>query len=233
MEVKPNVSIICAAARSVELTNRFICKWATLNPDCNIEFIIASPFDIEGVINVKDEMIGCSHANALCYEYCTGDYIAWLSDETMPTPGCLKEMVDFVKRNSVKPFLAEFVVHMVEEPESTPIKRFYVCDRQYARFGMASKETLKASRGFFDPEYHAHWVDSDLALRCWEAGGSVETCFKSVIDCVSYTDELYEGNRDKYFDLDFEYFLSKWRNKFPQMIDPNWRSWNIFKEVFK
>ncbi len=232
MELKPKVSIICAAARSHERTQLIHDTWKELNPECEMEFVFPSPFTIPGAICFKDDMSGCSHANAQGYQYCTGDYVAWLSDETMPTKGCLKRMVDFVDANSVdRPFLAEFIIDMIEEPNERYIKNFFVCGLQYARFGMATKKTLDMIGGFFDIRFHAHWVDSDLALRCWDKGGHVKACFDSVIECISFTDALYEGNRDKYFHKDYLYFLSKWRSKFPLMQNPNWRNWNTHKDM--
>ena len=225
------ISIICASARSPELTQRVCNAWHDMNRGVEIQFVVPSPgFQIERAVNFVDDMKGCSHANAQGYNYCTGDYIAWLSDETMPTLNCLEVIANQVDAQpEFMPYLAEFSLRMVEEPGSRT-KNFYVCGRQYCRFGMAKRQTLDRIGGFFDPTYHAHWVDSDLSLRCWEAGGRVETCFGATIDCISYSDKLYLDNSKNYFDLDFKYFLSKWRSKYPQMNDPNWRAWNYFRE---
>lgn len=226
------ISIICASARSPELTQKVCNAWHDMNQNCEVEFVVPSPgFKIERAVNFVDDMKGCSHANAQGYAHCTGDYIAWLSDETMPTLNCLDVVADKLDSMPIAvPYMLEFALRMVDEPNSRT-KIFYVCGHQYCRFGMAKRETLNKIGGFFDPTYHAHWVDSDLSLRCWGAGGRVDSCLAATIDCKSYTDKLYLDNSKNYFDLDFQYFLSKWGRKFHQMANPNWREWNYFREV--
>lgn len=226
-----NVSMIIPAARNVERTQKIVDALIDLNTSVNVEVIVSSPgFQLLRALNVKDEMIGSAAAIAKALPWAEGDYIGWISDECFPTKDCLDVMVKFIDNHEV-PFIAEF--YPDDDERQYPIVGFYgVCaafGMQYARWGMMSRMTLEKI-GFWDEKFSSFYGDVDLGIRCWRAGGCVETCEKSVLKIQNQHDGLQSNNWSKSRDSDTEAFRKKWVNDYPQVMVHE-SQWNRDREM--
>ncbi len=224
------ISIVLACAKGQEETQRIVDHLRSSIIGCEVEIVIASPgYKISNAINIHDHMEGNARAMSMCYGFCTGDLIAWFSDEAIPEAQAFRELSEFVQSHAT-PFIGEFLVEDTGHPrlDHGVYMSCSVFGKQYARFGMATKETLAYIGGFFDPHFHAHWADPDLGLRCWMRGGIVQTCQAARIHVSHKPDALHQNNQ-KYFESDKNFFIEKWNKDFPNpSID--WKEWNTSQE---
>ena len=93
-----------------------------------------------------------------------------------------------------------------------------------------SVKSVELCGGFFDPEFHAHWGDVDLGLRCWLSGGKVATCIDAMVSVQDQPDTLHAGNWNRYFEKDLAYMRSKWQLKYP-IMERSWESWNCGQQL--
>lgn len=229
----PNVVVLMPCARAHERAQEITTAFHQSNR-CSIKMVVASPaFVIIGALNVRDKMEGPWRATAMALnevkqEY---DYVVWWSDECLPQEGCIDNMIEFIRTHQ-EPFIGEFRrLERENDWHADGTHMAYdICGQQYARWGMASKSTLERIGGF-DNIFCAHWGDVDLGLRCWEAGGKVETCQKATISVSDKLDTLHHNNYEKYFRKDLQHMVKKWGHKYPQMTNSPWNTWNTGRQV--
>ncbi len=198
------ISVILPAARDAVLTQRVVDVFNAANPAVHVDFIVSSPsFIIERATNVRDNYAGVFKAFILALPFTKGDYVAWISDEAMPTTNCLSNMADFLDANT-PPFIAEFFVGD-EGPKQFGLR--------YARWGMMSRKSMDMI-GFFDERYQNYFADVDLGLRCWQMGGSVESCGQASISINQLNDELSRSHVGKSWKRDYLIFRRTWHAKF-------------------
>ncbi len=198
------ISVILPAARDADRTQRVVDAFHAANPAVHVDFVVSSPsFIIERAVNIRDNYSGVFKAFVLALPFTKGDYVAWISDEALPTPNCLANMADFLDADP-PPFIAEFFVGD-EGPKQFGLR--------YARWGMMSRESISRI-GFFDEEYQNYFADVDLGIRCWQMGGSVESCGQASIYITQLNDELSRSHVGKSWKHDYLRFRKTWRTKF-------------------
>lgn len=118
--------------------------------------------------------------------HASGEYIAFNSDDLHFrqgwAPTLLKHMEE--NRHGAHPYLARF--HTAMGGVTSPI--YTVFGIHYANLGCISKSDLSLIGGYlYDERMRTEYVDPDLSLRVWAAGGRVGTYPEVVIDLDTYT----------------------------------------------
>lgn len=167
------------------------------------EIIVVSPFFVKDAIYIRQDPIGCVAAHALAFKCSRGDYIAFWADDTAPTPGCLSNMVDFVKGKGL--FIGSF---RVKDRRGRELAQWTINGKLYAGFGCASRETFEKV-GYFDPVYRSYFADPDLSMKVWQARGRVEVCPDAWVITEGISDKVTAEN-SKYFERDRKTFISRW-----------------------
>lgn len=218
-----SVSVILPAARLQHQTQQIVDRlWQN---KCVSDVVMISPnFTVTGAYCIKDDNAGSSRVLAQAFKatWAQNKYIAWLSEICLPAPGALDKMVSWLGGNGPK--VAEFRTF----PPVTA-GHYRVCTilgKQYARWGMVSRATLKAIGGFFDETFVAHYGDVDLSLRCWKAGGSVGTCTDAIIEMNGHWHVSTAPNSQ-----DEANFIAKWSKDYPTIRADNTAEWNVDKEI--
>lgn len=229
------ISVIMACGRGAAQSQVAVNKLRNTNPDVDMEIVVSSPgYILHSAINIEDQMIGNAKAMAQCYQHCSGDYIAWWSDEAWSEWYSFGKMLNFLVENEgALPLIGEFLANDLKNSRTSPDVTL-ICEavgRQYARWGMASRKTLKQIGGFFDEEFISHWADPDLSMRCWENGGRVQIVKEAKINVCDIGDPLHKSNHEKYMDHDVTHFINKWKARYPQMTELPWPKWNTGREV--
>src|SRR5260221_4914594 len=198
------ISVIIPAARSQEVT-QFLVNWLrvySIGDDPDI--IVSSPtFAVNGATCVRDDFMGSAAAigAALPHVNPKSNYVAWLSDECLPTSGCLETMAAFLDTHP-PPFIGEF---------SVGDAGCLAVDKRYARWGMTTRATIDMI-GFFDIGFGSFFGDVDFSLRCWAAGGAVAICQNSKILHKAREDGVKSGNTERHYAHDQALYLSRWPN---------------------
>ena len=92
-----------------------------------------------------------------------------------------------------------------------------VFGRVFAGFMCMRRDKAELIGGFLDyPYYRAWFLDPDLSLRVWQAGGKVETCNDAQVLLLPEPegDIVASGNREKYYNRDGEAFRKRWGRDF-------------------
>jgi hypothetical protein len=202
------VSVIITAFRDAERTQEIVDVLHETHVSLDIEPIISSPsFEIRGAVNLRDEMVGPCRAQARAVKQAKGDYIAWITEKTMPHPACMETMVELVDRHPA-PFIGEFSIGEPDAGGHFSLGKIEFLGRRdeiaWARWGMMSRVTFDRI-GYFDPAFAHHFSDIDLGLRCWRAGGSVTHHSAARLEITNRwgtSQESIAGDR--------EVFLTKW-----------------------
>jgi len=143
------ISILLPSLRE-KLVNQRIIEWANTNFDIDYEIILVSPFQ---VINGKVTWIrdnppfrGSVHATNQAVRIAQGEYVLYMSDDVKPTKGCLRNMIDFIKEQTIHPFLGAFKMINSNGKEVGPFGSY---NKLYACYGCISKEDLmRINKGF-------------------------------------------------------------------------------------
>jgi GT2 family glycosyltransferase len=213
MDVKssPLVSITLPSVRP-DLVEQRIKDYERTCADINYELIIVSSFVVEGpnVIHVPEHTrLGATGAQHEAYDHASGQYVVWMSDDAVPTPGCIKNIVEFVSGKR-EPFIAAFRVrnaanHFRERAQAAIYGKLFAC------WGCASRGTIEQIGGFFDTVYFATHTDVDQSLRCWNSGGEVLTCPSAWMVWDDADDELKSRA-----------YLSKWEERDGAIFRARW-----------
>jgi hypothetical protein len=179
------------------------------------EIVVVSRFEVSKP-KVKwvreDEARGCVPAHAVAFANSTGDFVLAFSDDVTLAPGWDADaMANFHEREpGGQPFSLGLNL-------STRIIGT-VFGIYYPFFPLVRRSTLE-TLGFFSDSYQAHFADSDLALRIWEAGGRCEFSSRPLI--VHHDPKRDEGRTRKYKSLpqDMAIFSERWKAKYG-------RGWN-------
>jgi hypothetical protein len=139
--------------------------------DFDFEVVVASPVRPDGdqVVWVQeDQPRGNCPANAQCYAASSGDLIVYIADDIHLTPEWRSITLPyFLQRcEEIPDLLGGFYMH--------PTRVGTVFGYYYPWFGMAMRSAIERAGGFFNPEFSAHFGDSDLGLRFWRMGGRCE-----------------------------------------------------------
>ncbi len=222
------ISIILPAARDQERAQLIVDSLHDTN-SCNVCVIVTSPsFSVRRVLNIVDEYAGASRAIARAFSHVNddSDFVGWLSDICIPRPGCLDRMAEWIGDGpSIEPVIGEFLTRPYE-----PETRYRVCTingRQYARWGMMRYATVALIGGFFDPRYVAHYGDVDMSLRCWKAGGVVDTCREAIIDMRGHHHLTDDAKKD----ADEAVFIERWKDDYPKLVTEHTSVWNRDREA--
>lgn len=218
------ISVILPAARLKEQAEQIVARLRENKYVSDI--VLASPdFAIDGVTCLRDERVGSARVLGQAYRATdpATKAVAWLSDICYPGPGALDRMLAFIWSKQ-DPFIAEFRTI----PPVTP-GHYRVCTitgRQYARWGMLSRESVAKTGGFFDEAFVAHYGDVDLSLRCWRAGGFVATCVDAEIEMHGHWHVSTAPHSP-----DEALFLDRWKKDYPQIVTEHTSVWNVDREI--
>jgi hypothetical protein len=140
---------------------------ATLH-DMDYEIVVVSPFEISGpnIVWVKEETPrGSGAAQAIAAEHATGDVIGPMVDDMEFLPGWAKEGIETLLRcERGRPYAVG-----IGQTNLIVGTAFGI---YYPFFPLVRRSTLDRVGGYFRPEFRHHFIDSDLALRIWSAGGA-------------------------------------------------------------
>ena len=206
------VSILLPSLRP-EYANASINNFKLTNDDVDYELIVVSPkdnFQVEGHktkwVDEGLQPTGSVSATIRAYEKAESDYVMYFSDDVVPTEGCLRKMLDFLKLKSY-PCIGAFKMQTIFGKEIGP---FGAYNKLYACYGCLNRRTIKSIGGFFNPSYMYSWVDIDMSLRCWNSTGRVEICQEASVIPMQIEDEIYKTHRSQYWSHDVENFLELW-----------------------
>lgn len=192
------------------------------------EIIVVSPFDIPyhpNVVHIKENKSeGVGKAIATGFDRAQGEYIMHINDHCRAVTS-LKHMVDCMRPHDNEIFLGRFFaidvpsLGMMQNNEIEFFERDHtimVFGRVFAQLMCMRKDKAEEIGGFFDyPYYKAWYLDPDLSLRVWKAGGRVETCNNARVLVLPEPegDTVVPQNR-KYYNEDSEAFRKRWRREF-------------------
>lgn len=190
----------------------------------------------------EDKPEGTGKAVYTGYKEAKGEYIMSINDHgIVETP--LKYMVECmkphddeiyegrfftidVKRNVLD---GEILVSPVGSPVIPPGQKYVpthngnyfdhiskVFGRVFATLMCIRRDKAEEIGGFFDyPYYKAWYLDPDLSLRVWKAGGKVETCEKAQIMAHPRPeDDIIFSDNKKYLQRDKKAFEKRWGRAF-------------------
>ena len=203
------ISILLPSLRP-QSVSRVVREFFLTNATIDYEIIVVSPFQVEGkrVIHVfEKERQGVIHAINEAYRNASGEYIVVWSDDASPENRCLQLMLDFVKAHST-PFVAGFSLKDIKEDKE--LEQWSVYGKLYVGWLCATKKTLDAVGGLFEPSYKNYWADPDLSLRVWSKGGEVAVCPNAWIKIEQIVDQVKAENIESSFDGDTKTFFDRW-----------------------
>jgi len=222
----PELSILLPSLRPDELNKR-IAEFAATHSKMDYELVVVSPFLVSGekIVHILEtKPRGVLYAMNEAYKKASGDYIVLWSDDASPCEGCLQNILDFVKQHDQPlPFAAGFAK---VDPRGEGFGQWSVYGKLYVGWACASKKTIEAVGGLFDPHYKNYWGDPDFSLRVWEKGGTVMVCKTSYIEITQINDEVKARNLSTSFEEDTQTFFNKWHDKLGQGKKKVWRKIN-------
>src|SRR5262249_39489544 len=183
------------------------------------------PFQVQGrnVLHVpEEERRGVIRAVNAAYANTSAEYIAVWSDDASPDFQCLGKMLDFLKTKN-GPVIGSFRKRNANGKE---LEQWSVYGRLYGSWLCASRQTLDAVGGLFDPGYKNFWADPDLSLRVWTNNGTVEVCRDAWILVEQIVDQVKADNLSSSFEDDTNFFLNRWNAHFVGTAKPAWNEIN-------
>jgi hypothetical protein len=180
------------------------------------EIIVVSPFEVNlpRVVWVKEETpLGNVPANVEAFRHATGDFILAAADDIIVRPGW-DDMVlrDFAERERNHKYFS-IGLHQNTRVINTVFGIYFPV------FPLTRKATLDAL-GFFVPDYIAHFGDSDLAMRIWDAGGRCEFSREPLVEHYNLlTRNDGATKKGQSLDHDREVFVRRWGGKYGQGWD--------------
>lgn len=223
----PEVSTILPSLRPDAVKQR-IEEFAATNGNVDYEIIVVSPFILkeDRVVHIYEEKpLGTIHAHNIAYGRSSGEYIIPWSDDAVPTPKCISNMLSFVRRHK-DPSVAAFRLKDREEKE---LALWCVYGKLVAAWGCVSKKTIQLIGGYYDTAYKGYWADPDMCLRAWSKRVKVKVCPDAWLVMDNIVDSVRTDNWNKYFAQDTETFLNRWHHKLGKGItrDDVERDWTI------
>jgi len=221
----PELSILLPSLRP-DAVARKVKEFSETNTDVDYELIVVSPFDVQGdrVRHIPEkERNGVIYAINQAYAHSSARYIVLWSDDAIPEPGCLRNILNFVKQKPV-PFLASFRRRGRDGKEH---EQWAVYGKLYAGWLCADRETFNLVGGLFNPEYKNYWADPDLSLRVWEYKGEVLVCDDAWINVEQIDDQVKKDNLKSSFSKDTETFFSHWHDKLGKGKSQDWERINV------
>jgi hypothetical protein len=193
-----------------DLVNRAIGDIKAAIGNIEHEIVVASSFEVAGpnVIWVReDNPTGNVAAHDLAYRHCTGDIVALMSDDIVPTPGWMTRALDHLlageRRNKL------FVTGVQHVPFAGTVFGLYC-----PFFPLARRSTFESVGGYFAPEFRAHYGDPDLGLRVWAAGGRVEPLLPANMAPLGEARGLTPNAPRGSYRADRARFIEKWKDTF-------------------
>jgi hypothetical protein len=158
---------------------------------------------------VEETPAGSAQAQARAWQAAKGDVALTITDDKYVFPGALATLVAFcvARAEHVFPYVCAPLMY---DPHFQCPTLGTAFGRLYPRLMCARRDTLAAIGGLFDPAYVSSYVDCDLGLRVWEAGGRCEVCVEA-----TYAHMVARVRRRTTRDpdnqrRDFERFMSRW-----------------------
>lgn len=216
------ITIIIPSLRE-KLLQRRISEWEESNTGVDYEIIVISPFQVFGgkITWIKDNppFKGSVNATDKGCAIAQGKYIVYMSDDVKPTKGCLRNIIEFMDKQKIHPFLGAF---KMIKPNGSEIGPFGVYNRFYACYGCISKEDLMLLYGtLFKPSFKYSWADCDLSLRIWDKKGEVKICNNAIVIPEQENDEIYKEHRRLFFQQDVDTFLGIWHGRLGFGLEKN------------
>jgi len=170
------------------------------------EWLIKQP-DVVVVLDRRLE--GAIKAFNKGFRIAQGKYVVNLNDDLLVLGGAIKTMYDYMEEH---PLCGQGAFYFRLQDE----KEFHVStvfEKPYANFGMTRRE-LGDRLGWWGTDYHTYGGDTELSVKVWRAGLTVDGVKDAqVIDLLAH-DELREinyKNRDsKGTHIDTKKFWAKW-----------------------
>lgn len=218
----PEISVILPSVRPDGVAKR-VREFALANSGVDYELLVISTFPVAGerVVHIPEgERTGTVRPCNLAYAQARGQYIVLWSDDVVPGKDCLRQMLAFVKRRPA-PFIGAF---RFKTRRGLMGGQHAAYGKMFACFGCASRATLEAIGGLFDPALHCHFPDVDMGLRVWAQGGSVAVCPDAWILWDGDKDGTFSENMDKYFAADSAVFLERWHPRMGHGTPPDLRT---------
>jgi len=179
------------------------------------EVVVVSPFEVRHprVTWVREEEArGNCPAQLAAFAQARGEFVLAFSDDAILLPGWDESaLANFQARERQTPFCLGLSLHTRAVGTTFGI---------YYPFFPFARRAAFAALGFYSPDYRAHFADSDLAFRFWDAGGRCEFSERPLI---VHQDRRDDGGRTKkYVSLaeDTAAFLARWKPKYGQ----GWRT---------
>jgi glycosyltransferase involved in cell wall biosynthesis len=225
----PKLSILLPSLRPDELKKRIV-EFSATHPRMDYELVVVSPFLVSGekIVHILEtEPRGVLYAMNEALKKASSDYIVLWSDDASPIKDCLQNILAFVKKNEKNlPFAAGF---SKVDSRGEGFGQWRVYGKLYVGWACASKRTIEAVGGLFDPDYRNYWGDPDFSLRVWEKGGTVAVCKDAYIEVVQINDKVKTKNLSTCFEKDTQTFFNKWHDKLGKGRKKVW--WKINCEI--
>lgn len=205
---------------------KVVGDFSLTHPRTDYEIIVVSPFAMTGkkvVHLLEKERRGVLYAINRAYQSATGELIVVWSDDATPTDGCLDRMANFVKSHEGF-FVAGF---RKKNRKGKEAEQWSVYGKLYVGWLCASKKTLEAAGGLFDPAFTNFWADPDLCLRVWSRGGIVAVCPDAWITVDQVADKVKAENLNASFDTDTKTFFDRWHDKLGGRSKRVWADINV------
>ena len=205
------ISIIMCSIRESFVKQR-ILDWS--KTDLDYEIVVVSPFKVTGknVVHVLEKKShGINYALNRAYKRSKGSWICFVPDDQIPIKDCLEQALKFAM-DKKEPFLAGFrrYKNYLTRIEYNPGSAY---GKLCAGSGVASRRSIEKAGGFFDLRYKSYFADTDMCIRFWLNGGSVDLCPLAFVSHENIQDETTKTNLRVDFPKDAELFLDKWHDK--------------------
>ncbi|BEV73307.1 hypothetical protein THUN1379_27890 [Paludibacterium sp. THUN1379] len=202
------ISILLPSIRP-ELAKQRISEFAEHIHQIDYEVVLVSPFsvDLPRVVHIQEnERRGVIHAMNEAYKAASGEMVVLWSDDAKIQPQAIENIVKFTKSQDGL-FAAGF---RKKDETGRESEQWSVYGKLYVGWLCATKKTIDAAGGLFDPVFRNYWADPDLSLRIHAMGGSVQVCQNAWIEIAQAEDVVKQANLASSFEKDTETFFAKW-----------------------
>ena len=190
------LSIVTGTIERPQAIMRFVSSiFEHASPGLEWELIVAdaSPRPIivkHARVQIMHEWPRAGHAKGYnrAFRKAKGEYVCWLNDDVVVTPGWDIKAIKFMEEN---PWCGLGAIYYSENGCCYHINHYQ--GMPYANFGII-KKSLGDQIGWFDEFCRMYGADNSVAFKCFLAGYGVAGCRGSKVRHLAVMDEIKKAN---------------------------------------